>query len=52
MGVSKETAQVLFSRQETEWAGGSEEAPIGKSNTVTGKVELKDFFENNKQVWM
>jgi len=52
MGVSKETAQVLFSRQETEWASGSEEALIGKSNTVTGKVELKGFFENNKQVWM
>jgi len=52
MGFPKAVADVLFSRQETEWANGSEEAFIGKSNTVTGKVELKDFFEKNKQVWI
>jgi len=52
MGFPKAVADILFSRQETEWANGSEEAFIGKDNTVTGKVELKDFFEKNKQVWI
>jgi len=51
-GFPKAIAEVLFSQQETQWANGSEEAYIGKDNTVTGKVELKDFFEKNKQVWI
>jgi len=33
-------------------ANGSEEALVGKSTTITGKHELKDFLEENKSLWI
>jgi len=44
--------RILASYEEDVVATGNEEALVGKSNTITGTRELKEFLEENKSLWV